>query len=456
MNIPPSENAAPQVTIERRLLSREAALDILRAVLEERRALGDALRGHPGMPALSGRDQRFVRALVTACLRHLGQVDHILAQCLERPLPHRAREAHNVLRLGVTQSVYLGTPAHAAVDTMVTLATRRATAHKGLVNAVLRRIARDPASYKASAPAGILSLPDWLWQSWLVAYGEATATAIARQLQEEPPLDFTAKGDPGAWARPLDAVVMPGGTLRRQRRAERVTSDDGAPLAAAIEDLPGYAEGAWWVQDLAASLPVKLLGAVAGLRVIDLCAAPGGKTAQLAAAGAAVTALDRSPQRLERVGENLARLHLKATLEAADVNLWARADNFDIVLLDAPCSATGTLRRHPDAAWIKQPEDIGKLGKVQDRLLAAAMRLLRPGGTLLYCTCSLQPEEGPLRVEAFLAQTPEAIRAPFAKEAIPGLADIIDESGDLRTLPCHLAAAGGMDGFFAARLLRKD
>jgi 16S rRNA (cytosine967-C5)-methyltransferase len=357
-----------------------------------------------------------------------------------------------VLRLGAAQLLCLGTPAHAAVDSMVALSATLggAAGYKGLVNAVLRRIARDIPGFDASVPPGEASLPDWLWRSWSGAYGDEQATAMAAALLAEPPLDFTVKEPDAAahWAELLHAEMLPGNTLRRPIHREEEAG------AGRIDALPGFAEGAWWIQDFAAGLPVKLLGSVAGRRVLDLCAAPGGKTAQLAAGGARVTAIDRSEDRLQRLRQNLARLGLEAETQAADAAIWDGARDFDIVLLDAPCSATGTLRRHPDVAWLKEPRDVTKLAAAQDRLLDAAIRLARPGGTVLYCVCSLQPEEGPERIDAALARHAGIARQAFSAAEIFGLGELLTPAGDLRTLPCHLAERGGMDGFYAARLLK--
>jgi 16S rRNA (cytosine967-C5)-methyltransferase len=246
------------------------------------------------------------------------------------------------------------------------------------------------------------------------------------------------------WCDRLGATLLPTGSLR-------------LPLDGLIESLPGFAEGAWWVQDAAAALPARLLGDVAAKRVIDLCAAPGGKTAQLVQAGAEVTAVDRSPARNKRLHENLARLDLAAQIVVADAAEWTH-DAFDAVLLDAPCTATGTIRRHPDIAWLKQEQDITTLTALQDRLLRRATSLLKPGGTLVYCTCSLEPEEGELAIARLLAGESALRRAPIMGSEVAGRAELITPAGDLRTLPCHLPHAdprmAGMDGFFAARLIK--
>lgn len=437
--------------------ARAAALDLLEAVLRRRQPLDEALASHPDLGRLPSRDRQFVRALVTTALRHLGQIDHTLAQCLEKPLPARASAVRNILRLGVAQTLFLQTPAHAAVDTMVSLVAKRGgeAGYKGLVNAVLRRIVRDAELFRQARPGngiftGAISLPDWLWQSWVKAYGVQQATAIATAHLAEPPLDFTVRRDPAHWAKLLQGEVLPTGTVRRPPHPQ-----EHYRPSPRIEDLPGFAEGMWWVQDAAAALPARLLGGdLTGQRVLDMCAAPGGKTAQLALAGAAVTALDRSNKRLERVKENLTRLQLTAQLEAADAALWRKGKDFDAILLDAPCSATGTIRRHPDVAWLKDPRDIVKLTATQDRLLEAAADLLRPGGRIVYCTCSLQPEEGEARIAAFLARNPSMRRLPIGAFEIGGLEELLTRDGDLRSFPYQLPQQGGIDGFYAARLTR--
>lgn len=437
-------SAKPEVS------ARGVALDLMARVLEQKRPLEEAFERHPDLASLENRDRQFVRALTAATLRHLARIDRILAACLERPLPARARSVTDVLRLGAAQLLVLKTPAHAAVDSAVALAAGLggAAGYKGLVNAVLRRIANEGDALLAQVPPGEASLPDWLWRSWLAAYGVDQAAAIAAALLDEPPLDFTVKrpADAAQWAEALHGRVLPGGTVRR------AAHDPERPQR--LDEAPGFAEGAWWVQDFAASLPVKLLGDVVGKRVLDLCAAPGGKTAQLAAAGAKVTALDRSQDRLARLKQNLDRLGLIAECEAADATIWNAAGDFDAVLLDAPCSSTGTLRRHPDVAWLKDPRDIVKLAAAQDRLIDAALRLTRPGGTLLYCVCSLQPEEGPERIAVALARHGDLKRAPLNEAEVFGLRALLTPEGELRTLPCHLASDGGMDGFYAARLVK--
>ncbi len=375
-------------------------------------------------------------------LRRLGQIDAVLATLLSRPVAETPPAARALLRLGLTQILFLGTPPHAVVDTAVTLAhRRRPQAPPSLINAVLRRAASAGGSLIEGHDAPRLNTPDWLWQAWTKAYGAETCRQIAAQHLETPPLDLTARDDPHAVANALGGIVLPTGSVRLER-------------AGVVTELAGYGEGAWWVQDAAAALPARLLGDVRGLRVIDLCAAPGGKTAQLAAAGAEVIAVDAEPARLTRVAENLARLRLKAELVAADASRWVPAAPADAVLIDAPCSATGTIRRHPDVPWLKAPTDLAALNALQDRLLAAAVRMVRPGGRIVYCVCSLQDEEGPARTAAFVHGGAPVQPLPVMADEIGGLDALVTADGALRTLPCHLAAAGGLDGFFAMRFTR--
>lgn len=421
--------------------TRKAALDALNMVLLRHLSLDDAMAA---IDPMEDRDRAFVLRLAATTLRRLGQIDALVDQCLASPLPAKAGAVRQVLRLAAAQLVFLATPAHAAVDTAVDLVrTIGFPGHAKLVNALARRFAREGAAIVADQDAERLNTPDWLWKSWQTAYGEATARAIASAHLAEAPLDITLKSpvDGAVRAEQLGAEILPWGSLRR-------------PAGGAVATLPGFADGAWWIQDAAASLPVRLLGPVAGLRVADLCAAPGGKTAQLAAGGAHVIAVDRSARRLERLAANLARLDLSAEVIAADATAWKPEAPCDALLIDAPCSATGTLRRHPDAPHLKHAEDLAKLTGLQARLLAGAADLLRPGGKLIYCTCSLQPEEGRQQVDAFLASGAPFVRRPVSSGEIPGLPDALLTDGDLRSLPCHLGEKGGMDGFYAARLER--
>ena len=382
------------------------------------------------MTALSPQDRAFARALAMATLRHLGPIDRALTPRLEREPPEAVRM---ILRLGAAQRFFLDTPTYAAVDSSVALAQRRRETRpfKGLVNAVLRRL--DPPADEPEALA-----PPWLFARWRAAYGEREARTIAAVIADEPHTDLTARdpADAPALAEALQASRLPGGSLRRAERGR-------------IEDWPGVAEGRWWVQDAAAASPARLLTVQAGEAALDLCAAPGGKTLQLAAAGAAVTAVDRSAARLRRLAESLTRTRLSAEIVVADAEAWADPRQFDAVLLDAPCTSSGTFRRNPDVLWTLRPGDIAKLAEVQARLLDAAARRVKPGGRLVYCVCSLEPEEGEAQARAFPAR-----HAAFETASItPGESGAPDAGvtpeGWLRLLPHQLE--GGMDGFFVAR-----
>ncbi len=417
--------------MEESLASRRVALEVLTACLDKGQPLDEALARHTAFDGLEPRDRAFVRLLLATTLRRLGEIDTVLGQLIQRENP----AATQVLRLGAAQLLFLGTPAHAAVDTSVRLVEQSGWPHlKGFTNAVLRRVAREGVALLGDRDPARLNTPQWLWDSWSAAYGEEATRAIAAAHLVEAPLELTPRSNAEFWAGRLEGEVLPTGTIRRA---------GGGP----ISELPGFAEGAWWVQDAAAALPVRLLGDVAGKRVVDLCAAPGGKTMQLCAAGARVTAVDISARRMARLGENLARLGFSAELVTSDASKWQPAEKFDAVLLDAPCSGTGTLRRHPDIAWLKDEEDVTRLTLTQDRLLVHALTLLKPGGTLVYAVCSLQEDEGPARVAALLSHRSEAKRLPVQPGELPGLKDVLTPQGDVRTLPSM-----GLDGFYIARL----
>ncbi|HEV2548650.1 MAG TPA: transcription antitermination factor NusB [Stellaceae bacterium] len=422
--------------------ARSVAIDLIGAVLRRKRPLDDAIEDNGEMAGLPARDRAFARLLVATVLRRLGQIDALIAHCLNTPLPPRAAMVHDMLRLGIAQLLFLRTPPHAAVATTVDLADIRGfISHKGLVNAVLRRLSQEGPGLVTEQDAPRLDTPDWLWRSWSQSYTDAGARAIAQAHLKEAPLDITVRGDVEKWRGLLDAVLLPTGTLRRTG-------------GGAIMSLPGYGEGAWWVQDAAAAIPATLLGKLAGERVIDLCAAPGGKTAQLAAAGAYVTAIDRSPRRLDRLNHNLARLGLPVESLVADAAVWRPPEPARFVLLDAPCTATGAIRRHPDVPHLKSPDDVARLSAVQERLLGAAIDMLAPGGTLVYCVCSLEAQEGPLQVQRLFQRGAPVKRWPITAADVGGLSDAVTAEGDLRTLPCHLSQYDGIDGFYAARLVR--
>ena len=430
------------------LAARRVAAELLEAVLVRGRPLDEQLDGaqaRRGLATLAERDRALVRRIVATVLRRLGTLRRLISDRLSRGLPAEAPRVETALLIGAAQILFLDVPDHAAVDLSVRLvqADRRDARYAGLVNAVLRRLTRERYAVAALEPLD-LDTPAWLLARWTQTYGAETAHAIALANRAEPPLDLTVKADPEHWAATLGGIVTPTGTVR-------LTAS--GPVAA----LPGFGEGAWWVQDAAAALPVRLFGDLAGRSVADLCAAPGGKTAQLALAGAAVTAVDRAESRMTRLTENLGRLGLTATQVVAAAEAW-QGGTFDAVLVDAPCTATGTIRRHPDIPWRKVPGDVAALAALQRRILDNAITLARPGGTIVFCTCSLEPEEGEDIINAALREDPRIARTPLAAGEVPGLDGFVTAQGDLRTLPCQWPnpdpPLAGLDGFYAARLKR--
>lgn len=431
------------------LAARRIAADILDGVLHKHRTLDDQLEGaaaHPGLKTLSDRDRALMRRLVATILRRLGTLGHILSRMLDRGVPTDAPRAQSALLIGAAQILWMDVPDHAAVDLSVRMvqSDRRAAKYAGLVNAVLRRCAREGQPLIDEVAAQTLDIPPWLMARWTAHYGETAAKEMAVALSHEPCLDLTVKSEADAWATRLHGEVLPTGSVRTL-------------LQGSVTMLPGFDDGQWWVQDAAAALPARLFGDLKGKRIVDLCAAPGGKTAQLVQGGARVTAVDRSPNRVARLRENLARLSLEAETVVVDGTEYP-GEGFDGVLLDAPCSSTGTIRRHPDVAWLKQDSDIVMLTALQRRLLQKAASILKPGGTLVYCTCSLEPEEGEQAIADLLAKDSSMRRAPADASEVAGLAEIVTPEGDLRTLPSHLPHAdprlGGLDGFYAARLIK--
>jgi 16S rRNA (cytosine967-C5)-methyltransferase len=434
------------------LAARRIAADILDGVLHKQRTLDDQLDGsgaHPGLKMLADRDRALMRRLVATILRRLGTLGHVLSRLLDRGIPNDAPRAQSALLIGAAQILWMDVPDHAAVDLSVRLvqSDRRAAKYAGLVNAVLRRCAREGAGLVEEVKSQTLDISPWLLARWISHYGESTARQIAFALGHEPSLDITVKSDAAQWASRLHGELLPTGTVRTL-------------LQGSVTTLPGFVEGEWWVQDAAAALPTRLFGDVSGKTIADLCAAPGGKTAQLARAGARVVAVDRSPGRMGRLRDNLARLQLEAETVVADAADWQGGAHggFDGVLLDAPCTSTGTIRRHPDVAWLRQEADFAPLIALQRRLLQTAVTLLKPGGTLVYCTCSLEAEEGEEAIAALLGSEATVRRAPIDAGEVAGLSEIVTAEGDLRTLPCHLPnpdpRLAGLDGFYAARLVK--
>lgn len=429
------------------LLARQVALTLLETVLSRKVPLDQALDDSRDLPMLSPRDRGFVRMVVSTTLRRLGQIDDLIYQAGDRrPLPQPLL-LHHLLRMGVAQILFMNVPDHAAVNTAVEIAELRGMQRqKGFVNAILRRITREGQEWLSRQDESRLNIPEWLLKSWVDDYGLRAAAEIGLANLGEASLDITVKipAERDYWAQALEATILPTGSLRRE------------PGGSVIE-LPGFEDGVWWVQDSSAALPAKLFGDLNGVHVIDLCAAPGGKTAQLAAAGASVLALDRSAKRLKRLEENMIRLNLEdhVKCETADAAVWLPRDPVMAILLDAPCTATGTIRRHPDVMALKGPQDQNNLADLQSRMLDNAVLMLAPGGILIYCTCSLQKAEGERQIEAFLARNKgKMARKPISAAEIGGLDGAITPDGDVRVLPGEMAAYGGSDGFYIARLVR--
>jgi 16S rRNA (cytosine967-C5)-methyltransferase len=429
------------------LAARRAAARLLAAVIDARTPL-DGLTGHPQYKALDLRDRALVRAILVTALRFRMTISGLLARRLEKPLPPNATALSHVLHVAAAQILFLDIPDSAAVDLAVTHAKSdpRTLRFSGLVNGVLRTLARSKEVELTEALAATDEAPKWFSDRLKAAYGVDKARQILAAHRHEAPVDFTVKSDPALWAERLGGIVLPTGTVRVEK------------LSAPVTELPGFEDGAWWVQDAAASLPARLFGDIKGLRIADLCAAPGGKTAQLILGGSEVTAVDTSKTRLARLSHNLERLGLAAEIVQADVLKYEPEELFDAVLLDAPCSSTGTVRRHPDVPWTKTAADVEKLADLQARLLARAVTLVRPGGRIVFSNCSLDPLEGEALHRAFLAGTADIVDDPLRPGEIAGIDSFLTPQGTLRTTPADLELGSpersGLDGFFAARMRR--
>lgn len=432
------------------LQARSAAVKILAAVVDKKLPLDGALdheHGNPAYKALSEGDRALVRAILNSALRHLPRIDAAIASLLDSPLPDGARALHHVLVVGAAQILYLDVPDHSAVDLAVEQANNdpRNRRFAKLVNAILRRLGREKEAILASV-ADVPAMPGWFLARLTKAYGKEAALAISNSQLEPAAIDLTVKTDAEGWAERLNGAVLPTGGVR-------LAAFDGS-----IPSLEGFDDGGWWVQDAAASIPAKLFGDLTGKRVADLCAAPGGKTAQLILAGGRVTAIDQSENRLKRLHSNLARLGLEAETLVADLTKFKPEEGFDAILLDAPCSSTGTTRRHPDVLWTKGAEEIEKLAGVQERLLRHALTLLNLDGVIVFSNCSLDPAEGEEVIARVLGDLPGFARVPIDPASWPGLEQAISPLGDFRTTPVMLPMpdgfASGLDGFYAAVLRR--
>ncbi|MBW3099156.1 RsmB/NOP family class I SAM-dependent RNA methyltransferase [Pseudohoeflea sp. DP4N28-3] len=430
------------------LEARIAATRLLGAVIDGRASLDgllDRKGGNPHFLALSEPDRQLVRAILAAALRHLTVLEALIDRLTDKPLPEGARSLRHLLVVALTQILHLDVADHAAVDLAVSQAQidPRNKRFASLVNAVLRRLIRERETLLSDLDA-VSPFPDWYMGRLAASHAPATVDAIARALKVPAPLDLSVKSDAAGWAERLGGTVIATGSVR--------LPPGGPP----VPELAGFETGEWWVQDAAASLPARLFSDLSGKRVADLCAAPGGKTAQLILQGGVVTAFDQSASRLQRLEDNLARLGLSAHVVRARAQEVVDEEGFDAVLLDAPCSSTGTVRRHPDVVWTKSFTDVETLARVQRQLLDHAARLVRPGGELVFSNCSLDPLEGEELVAGFLADHPAWRIKPILPANWPGLEETITGKGEMRTHPAQLAhedeRLAGLDGFYAVVL----
>ncbi|MDY0029344.1 MAG: 16S rRNA (cytosine(967)-C(5))-methyltransferase RsmB [Pseudobdellovibrionaceae bacterium] len=428
------------------LTARRVALAILQRIFDKHHTIDQVFDDSKEFSSLSQRDRAFVRMLVTTVIRRLGQIDDLIRRALSKPdQPLNPPVLGYILRLGVAQLIFMNIPDHAAVNTSVLLAEVEGHIRmKGFVNAILRRIAAEGKDWESKQDIPRLNTPEWLLKNWIQDYGLRTALEIAMSNLQEAALDVTLKDEAQRehWAQTLGGEALPTGGVRLTH-------------ARMITELPGFEDGMWWVQDAAASLPAQLFGTnIAGASVLDLCAAPGGKTAQLASMGANVVALDRSAKRIQRLQSNMKRMRLGHSVrtEIADAAVWRSREQFPYILLDAPCSATGTIRRNPDVLWMKSEGDLNSLVDLQARLLENALSMLQPGGVLVYCTCSLQKCEGENQIDRLIERRDDVDRIPIQASEVGEIRDFITPRGDVRILPTYLPEIGGIDGFYIARL----
>lgn len=422
--------------------SRLAAIKALEAIFS-RGDFFDLIAGDESFRILKPEDKSLVRATVYTVLRDCDIIDAAIAIFCQKPIAPNKQEAMQAMRVGFAQIFIMKMPEHAVVDSVVSAVKNTSARYLAdLVNAVLRGALRELK--QLPEPVMPRTLPEWMWQSWLDAYGEEAATAAVNASLKAAPLDITVRGAKEAWARKLGGVVLSDNVIRIEARPD-------------VANLPGYAEGIWWVQDAASSIPARLLGNISGLNVLEIGAAPGGKTAQLAAAGAKVTALDRSGKRLDKLRQNMERLKLSVDVVHADVFEYEPQKRFNAILLDAPCTATGTMRRHPEIAFIRRESDMADMVEVQSEMLDRAAGWLEVGGVMVYCVCSLQPEEGERQIDEFLSRNTNYTRMKMFGDEMPWLDEPwLTKSGDARILPHFMADKGGMDGFFIARLMRHE
>lgn len=433
--------------------ARRLALALTVTVLGDKKTLpehGQPISANIGATWLNQRDSALARAIALTTLRHLGELNAILRRFYKKGIPPRSGNLRYILLNAIAQILFMDVSDHAAVDLAVRLTgyDRRAHHRKGLVNAGLRRIAEAGKPLLDDLDAPRLNTPKWMFEIWQDQWGEDIALKIAAANLQEAPLDLTPKSDLDKVPDGLNGTLLTTGSVRLDHRGP-------------IDMLPGFEDGDWWVQDAAAALPARLLGDIRGKDVVDFCAAPGGKTMQLVAAGARVIAIDRAEIRLERLHQNLARTKLNAEIVVADAVTWTPKTAPDAILIDAPCNATGTIRRHPDVMRTRDPARAGAFVDLQANLLDHSAEIIKPGGTIVYCTCSLDPREGEDQITAFLERHSDFSLVPITAIEIGGMSEAISKTGYLRTLPFMTpktidgsSFSGGVDGFFAARLVK--
>lgn len=435
-----SSDTSPKATSKSSTSTRKISLEMIEAICDQGQSLNEVFDQHTSWAQLEDRDRRFVRRLVMGLLRHRGELDDRIKPLLRYP-PGQSR-VMNILRLGVLELTILEHPAHAAVSEAVQLAGKKFYPQKGLINAVLRKVAADKKPLRSHASRARRNIPKWLWQRWTSDHGTETTRSLAIEGLKEPPLDLFVQKNRDHYASELGGMCLSTHTVRLAEFGN-------------IQTLAGFADGDWWVQDVAATLPVVLLDVEAGQPVLDLCAAPGGKTMQLSQTGADVTAVELVNKRCQIIRDNLQRTSLNADIVRANALKWEPERQWPKILLDAPCSATGTIRRNPDVLYHRKPDELQVIQDLQDALLSKARDWLMPGGEMVYATCSLLKSEGEERIEAFLEAHDDMEIVPYTHDQLGGIAVDSNDKGMVRTFPAGLAEQGGMDGFFMTKLRRR-
>jgi len=432
--------------------SRLVAIFLLTRIMDDGRnldALTDAEHGLSRFLKLSPLDRSMVRAILVTALRKHNQIEHALNQLMSRKPPRKARFLIHALHISAAQILFMDLPDSAAVNLGVTAIGKdeRTSRFKGMANAVLRRLSREKEIVLEKVQKQS-AFPKWFEKQLQSDFGKEKTRAISQAVTLKPHVDLTVKYNSEKWAEKLEGVVLTTGTVRLNNQTP-------------VDQLEGFSEGEWWVQDAAATIPAKLFTLEKGSNILELCAAPGGKTAQLCNAGYNVSALDISSPRLARLEQNLARLKLQAKTIEADILEWEPDQLYDGVLLDAPCSSTGTIRRHPDVLWTKSDTDISELAELQFQLLKKAVAFLKPGGELIFSNCSIFKKEGENLLARASKELPELSLNKITPSEVWNMEEIVNGQGAVRTLPYHLEtpdtkqqSLAGMDGFFACRFIK--